>query len=159
MDRPARKRVLREGAEGPDKAYTSIDDGIDIHQCEVAIHSFQLTASYKIPVDVLRAVAANPLIWWTKTEAELAATEMAWDAARTAGTEIAREQDQRHMNDEAAEIRDKGGNTDPKSTMEAAKIRDKGGNTAPEPATEAHANTDTETGIESPRPSSPEADQ
>ena len=141
IDRLGGKYYEKEPRVATDKAYTSIDDGIDIHQCDVAIHSFQLTESYKIPPDVLRAVAANPLIWWTKTDAELSATEMAWDAARTAGTEAAHDRDQQDMNSSAAEIRDKGENDGPEHSKATA------------------TNTDAEADLESPPPSSPDSER
>ena len=77
--------------------YTSVTEGMDIHQCDVVLHSFSLTANDRLATRILTSLAENPLVWWTKSPAEIAATTMAWDAAAQALTETA-----------ASGIRDKG---------------------------------------------------
>jgi hypothetical protein len=80
--------------------YTSRTEYMDIHQCDVVLHSFNLSAVNRLSMRVLTELAENPLVWWTKSPAELAATALAWDAAAQARTE--------EVGDRALEIRDKG---------------------------------------------------
>jgi hypothetical protein len=53
---------------------------MDVHQCDVILHSFSLSATDRLSIRILTALAENPLVWRTRSPTELAATAMAWKA-------------------------------------------------------------------------------
>lgn len=52
-----------------DVPYTGDHEGVPIKQTDIILHSFDLTASGRIPKPVLRECSENPLIWWKQQSA------------------------------------------------------------------------------------------
>ena len=50
-----------------DKPYTTQDDGINMNQRDVLMHSFELTSNSRLPAPLVRAIARHPYVWWDPT--------------------------------------------------------------------------------------------
>ena len=47
------------------KPYTTTQDNVILNQRDVIMHGFELTKNKNLPAPLLRAIARNPLVWWS----------------------------------------------------------------------------------------------